>query len=74
MPVPRRHIELEALSDLGRLQRIHGWGFEDVKMVVEVMAETGAEPVTPWATTFLSPRSAARRAAFTATCASASRR
>ncbi|HET7465255.1 MAG TPA: glutamate synthase large subunit [Candidatus Dormibacteraeota bacterium] len=45
VPVPRRHIELEPLSDLGRLQRIHGWGFEDVKMVVEVMAETGAEPV-----------------------------
>ncbi|TMD20559.1 MAG: hypothetical protein E6I98_04580 [Chloroflexi bacterium] len=45
VPVPRRHIELEPLSDLGRLHRIHGWGFEDVKMVVEVMAETGAEPV-----------------------------
>ena len=45
VPVPRRHIELEPLSDLGRLQRIHGWGFEDVRMVVEVMAETGAEPV-----------------------------
>ena len=45
VPVPRRHIELEPLTDLGRLQRIHGWGFEDVKMVVEVMAETGAEPV-----------------------------
>jgi glutamate synthase (ferredoxin) len=45
VPVPRRHIELEPLADLGRLQRIHGWGFEDVKMVVEVMAETGAEPV-----------------------------
>src|SRR5260221_78279 len=38
-------MELEPLADLGRLQRIHGWGFEDVKMVVEVMAETGAEPV-----------------------------
>src|SRR5256885_13334010 len=45
VPVPRRHIELEPLSDLGRLHRIHGWGFEDVKMVVEVMAETGIEPV-----------------------------
>src|SRR5712664_2623476 len=45
VPLPRRHIELEPLADLGRLQRIHGWGFEDVKMVVEVMAETGAEPV-----------------------------
>ncbi len=45
VPVPRRHIELEPLADLGRLQRIHGWGFEDVKMVVEVMADTGAEPV-----------------------------
>ena len=45
VPVPRRHIELEPLADLGRLQRVHGWGFEDVKMVIEVMAETGAEPV-----------------------------
>src|SRR5438094_2787931 len=45
VPVPRRHIELEPPSDLGRLHRIHGWGFEDVKMVVEVMAETGLEPV-----------------------------
>ncbi len=45
VPVPRRHLELDPLSDLGRLQRIHGWGFEDVKMVVDVMAETGAEPV-----------------------------
>ena len=45
VPVPRRPLELEPLSDLGRLQRVHGWGFEDVKMVVEVMAQTGAEPV-----------------------------
>src|SRR5260221_3433340 len=47
VPVPRRHIELEPLADLGRLQRIHGWGFEDGKMVVEVMAETGAQPPYP---------------------------
>src|ERR1051325_6136169 len=45
VPVERRHLEHEPLADLARLQRIHGWGFEDVKMVVEVMAETGAEPV-----------------------------
>ena len=45
VPVPRRHIEVDAPEDIGRLQSIHGWGFEDVKMVVGVMAETAAEPV-----------------------------
>ncbi|HLZ95519.1 MAG TPA: glutamate synthase large subunit [Candidatus Dormibacteraeota bacterium] len=44
-PVERRHLDLDALEDAGRLQRIHGWGSEDVKMVVAAMVETGAEPV-----------------------------
>jgi len=45
VPVPRRHIEVDPPEDLLRLQSIHGWGFEDVKMVVAVMADTAAEPV-----------------------------
>ncbi len=45
VPVPRRHHEVEAPADLTVLQRLHGWGAEDVKMVVAAMAETGAEPV-----------------------------
>jgi glutamate synthase (ferredoxin) len=45
VPVERRHIEVEPPEDPGRLQRIHGWGSEDVKMVVAAMAETGVEPV-----------------------------
>src|SRR5256885_2174174 len=43
--VDRRHLDLDLPADAARLHRIHGWGFEDVKMVVEVMAETGIEPV-----------------------------
>src|SRR2546430_806015 len=42
---PRRHSEVDPPEDLLRLQSIHGWGFEDVKMVVAVMADTAAEPV-----------------------------
>ena len=45
VPVERRHVDLDPLTDATRLQRIHGWGSEDVKMVVAAMAETGAEPV-----------------------------
>src|SRR5438094_984462 len=45
VPLPLRASERQPPPDLGRLHRIHGWGFEDVKMVVEVMAETGLEPV-----------------------------
>jgi glutamate synthase domain-containing protein 2/glutamate synthase domain-containing protein 3 len=30
---------------MGALQRLHGWGSEDVKIVVAAMAETGAEAV-----------------------------
>jgi len=43
--VERRHVEPDAPEDVARLQRLHGWGAEDVKMVVAAMAETGAEPV-----------------------------
>jgi glutamate synthase (ferredoxin) len=45
VPVERRHIDLDALDDLAAQHRLHGWGAEDVKFVVEAMAETGAEPV-----------------------------
>ena len=45
VPVERRHLEIDPPEDPGRLQRIHGWGGEDVKMVVAAMAETGLEPV-----------------------------
>src|SRR3981189_1086110 len=43
--VERRHIDLDAPDDLAAQHRLHGWGAEDVKFVVEAMAETGAEPV-----------------------------
>jgi glutamate synthase (ferredoxin) len=45
VPVERRHIEVEAPDDIRGQQRLHGWGFEDVKFVIEAMAESGAEPV-----------------------------
>jgi glutamate synthase (ferredoxin) len=45
VPVERHHGELEPLEDLAAHHALHGWGAEDVKFVVEVMAETGAEPV-----------------------------
>jgi glutamate synthase (ferredoxin) len=45
MPVERHHIEIEPLPDLAAHQVLHGWGAEDVKFVIEAMAETGAEPV-----------------------------
>ena len=45
VPVGRHHIEVDPLADLAAHQRLHGWGAEDVKFVVEAMAETGAEPV-----------------------------
>jgi glutamate synthase (ferredoxin) len=44
VPVERRHQATEIPPHLARLQRMHGWGGEDVKMVVQVMAESGAEP------------------------------
>ncbi len=45
VPVERHHVDLEPLEDLAAQHALHGWGTEDVKFVVEVMAETGAEPV-----------------------------
>ncbi len=45
VPVERRHLDVEAPDDIPGQQRIHGWGSEDVKIVVATMAETGAEPV-----------------------------
>jgi glutamate synthase (ferredoxin) len=45
VPVERRHVDLEPLEDLAAHHALHGWGFEDVKFVVDVMAESGAEPV-----------------------------
>jgi glutamate synthase (ferredoxin) len=45
VPVERHHIEVDPLEDLAAHHRLHGWGAEDVKFVVEAMAETGAEPV-----------------------------
>ena len=45
VPVERHHIDLEALDNISTHQQLHGWGNEDVKFVVEVMAESGAEPV-----------------------------
>ncbi len=43
--VDRRHMDLDAPEDAPRLHRLHGWGAEDVKMVVAAMAESGGEPV-----------------------------
>src|SRR5438445_5351411 len=45
VPLQRHHVDLEPLDDLPGHQALHGWGFEDVKFVVEVMAELAAEPV-----------------------------
>jgi glutamate synthase domain-containing protein 2/glutamate synthase domain-containing protein 3 len=45
VPVERHHIDLEMPEDMAAQHRLHGWGAEDVKFVVEAMAETGAEPV-----------------------------
>jgi glutamate synthase domain-containing protein 2/glutamate synthase domain-containing protein 1/glutamate synthase domain-containing protein 3 len=45
VPVERHHVDLDPLADLPAHHALHGWGFEDTKFVVDVMAETGAEPV-----------------------------
>src|SRR5438874_5742470 len=45
VPVERHHVDLEPLEHLAAHHALHGWGFEDVKFVVDVMAESGAEPV-----------------------------
>jgi glutamate synthase domain-containing protein 2/glutamate synthase domain-containing protein 1/glutamate synthase domain-containing protein 3 len=44
VPVERRHVDAEIPDHLARLQRMHGWGAEDVRMVIQAMAETGLEP------------------------------
>jgi glutamate synthase (ferredoxin) len=44
-PVPRKWIDSDAVELLAGLQRVHGWGSEDVKIVVKTMAETGLEAV-----------------------------
>jgi glutamate synthase domain-containing protein 2/glutamate synthase domain-containing protein 1/glutamate synthase domain-containing protein 3 len=44
VPVERRHLEPELPDHMARLQRMYGWGAEDVRMVVQAMAETGLEP------------------------------
>jgi glutamate synthase (ferredoxin) len=44
VPVERRHLDAEVPDHLARLQRMHGWGAEDVRMVIQAMAETGLEP------------------------------
>src|SRR5260370_11302136 len=45
VPVERHHVDLEPLEDLPAHHALHGWGFEDVKFVVDVMAESAAEPI-----------------------------
>ena len=45
IPVERHHVDLEPLEDIAAQHALHGWGVEDVKFVVDVMAESGAEPV-----------------------------
>ena len=45
VPVERHHVDLDPLDDLAAHHALHGWGTEDVKFVVDVMAESGAEPV-----------------------------
>jgi len=45
VPVERHHIDVEAPDDIPAQHRLHGWGSEDVKLVVAAMAETGTEPV-----------------------------
>ena len=45
VPVERHHVDLEPLEDLPAHHALHGWGFEDIKFVVDVMAESAAEPV-----------------------------
>ncbi|MDQ6773073.1 MAG: glutamate synthase subunit alpha, partial [Candidatus Dormibacteraeota bacterium] len=44
VPIERRQVEPEVPAHLLRLQRMYGWGAEDVKMVVQAMADAGLEP------------------------------
>src|SRR5690242_20526770 len=45
VPVERHHVDLDPLDDIAAQHALHGWGFEDVKFVVDVMGESGAEPI-----------------------------
>ncbi|HEV2054387.1 MAG TPA: glutamate synthase central domain-containing protein, partial [Methylomirabilota bacterium] len=45
VPVERHHKDLDPLEDIAAHHRLHGWGAEDLKFVIEAMAATGAEPV-----------------------------
>src|SRR2546430_2117262 len=40
IPVKHRHLDAEIPQHLARLQRMHGWGAEDVRMVIQSMTET----------------------------------
>src|SRR5215472_4481499 len=44
VPVERRHLDTETPPHLSRLQTMHGWGAEDVRIVIQSMADTGLEP------------------------------
>ncbi|MFZ0214703.1 MAG: glutamate synthase large subunit, partial [Candidatus Dormiibacterota bacterium] len=44
VPVAPRGEPMPVLPEIARRQRQHGWTAEDVKAVVQVMVETGAEP------------------------------
>jgi glutamate synthase (ferredoxin) len=44
VPVERRHVDPEVPEHLHRLQRMHGWGAEDVRMVIQPMTDAGLEP------------------------------
>jgi glutamate synthase (ferredoxin) len=43
-PAEPRHVEPERPAMPARLQRAFGWGAEDLRMVVQAMAESGHEP------------------------------
>src|ERR1700737_1496594 len=43
VPIERRNLDAEIPEHLARLQRMHGWGAEDVRMVIQPMAETALE-------------------------------
>ncbi len=44
VPVEHRQVEVEVPTHLTRRQRMFGWGAEDVRMVIQPMAENGLEP------------------------------
>ena len=44
-PVERHRLATDVPDSLVHLQRVHGWGSEDVKIVIKTMAESGAEAV-----------------------------